>query len=535
MNNNLRGHLIKGTNPPFLVDLFRNIPKRKNLKRGPPATPYPLPQGALQGGPHMGSPPPGGPPYEGPSTGEAPPGGPPTGGPLPLQQGPEPEGPQDGGMSGGPPQQKGRNLIEKILGVPPYLIFRLPIGQPINIKGVYVTLIDANHCPGAVMFLFEGPGVGRSLHCGDFRYCPTMLQTLNPKPSPSSDPQTLNPNSPPQQQQQIDKIYLDTTYAEVKTSFPPQQDVLSAALQIATQEAGGSTNVRFLVGTYTIGKERIALHVARGCQLKIFVAPERRRAFRCLEFSPEDAALFTENPQDAQVDLVPMNVCGSTFPPRGNFRGIRQYLHTIGVSAATRVVAFVGTGWAAGAKKPFLKEEKISIYFLPYSEHSSCAELEEFVKALNPKEVIPTVTGNEEEDYNRLYYYFNNLECLRGLNMTKEKKEKFNFTAAAAAAAAGAAGAGAAGAAAATAAAGGGGGAAAATASSSFYHSKQKREGHNNSINQHQQQQQQQQQQQTAAAAAKKRPSLTQTTLTNFFSLSSKIQKKEEELILLSD
>ncbi len=34
---------------------------------------------------------------------------------------------------------------------------------------ITVTAIDANHCPGAIMFLFEGY-FGRILYTGDFRY-----------------------------------------------------------------------------------------------------------------------------------------------------------------------------------------------------------------------------------------------------------------------------------------------------------------------------------------------------------------------------
>lgn len=48
-------------------------------------------------------------------------------------------------------------LLKKDMGMPPEHIMPLPLDQPISIDGVTVTPIDANHCPGAVMFLFHVP------------------------------------------------------------------------------------------------------------------------------------------------------------------------------------------------------------------------------------------------------------------------------------------------------------------------------------------------------------------------------------------
>ena len=50
-----------------------------------------------------------------------------------------------------------------------------------------MTFLDANHCPGAAMILFEPPGRPPVLHSGDFRRalahhsltCPVLGRTLS--------------------------------------------------------------------------------------------------------------------------------------------------------------------------------------------------------------------------------------------------------------------------------------------------------------------------------------------------------------------
>lgn len=88
------------------------------------------------------------------------------------------------------------NLVINSLGVDPKYVKPLPMEVSTlipNSGGVKVTCIEANHCPGSCLFLFEGPrskwilketekngngkemevkGKGRDyryLHCGDFR------------------------------------------------------------------------------------------------------------------------------------------------------------------------------------------------------------------------------------------------------------------------------------------------------------------------------------------------------------------------------
>jgi L-ascorbate metabolism protein UlaG (beta-lactamase superfamily) len=66
--------------------------------------------------------------------------------------------------------------VQRKLGLPPERFHVLPMRTPVLVAGVRVTLVDANHCPGAVQILFHLPDGKRVLHCGDMRFHEDMKQ-----------------------------------------------------------------------------------------------------------------------------------------------------------------------------------------------------------------------------------------------------------------------------------------------------------------------------------------------------------------------
>ena len=78
-----------------------------------------------------------------------------------------------------------------------------------------MTLIGANHCPGAVMFVFKSPG-GNVLHTGDFRFRPQILDDI----------------SRAAEGQPIDYLHMDNTFATSEEEFPPQEQAFSRLIDL---------------------------------------------------------------------------------------------------------------------------------------------------------------------------------------------------------------------------------------------------------------------------------------------------------------
>ncbi|CAN4127942.1 unnamed protein product [Withania somnifera] len=251
----------------------------------------------------------------------------------------------------------------------------LPINQKINIAGIDVTCFDANHCPGSLIILFEPPNGKAVLHTGDFRFCEEMTR--------NSILQTSGVHS----------LILDTTYCDPQYDFPKQEAVIQFVIESIQAETFNSKTL-FLIGSYTIGKERLFVEVARALQKKVYIPASKLSILECLGFTREEMQLFTLNELESQIHVVPMWTIAS-------FKRLKHVSNQY-AGRYSLIVAFSPTGWSFGRGKKKSNGNRwqqgtIIRYEVPYSEHSSFSELKEFVKFVSPVNIIPSVNNHGPE------------------------------------------------------------------------------------------------------------------------------------------
>lgn len=139
------------------------------------------------------------------------------------------------------------------------LLKAIPLETPTVIelspgKEIRVTLFNANHCVGAVMFLIEGGG-SAVLYTGDIRSEPWWVNALTRQPVllPYVCSFGLEP------MQKLDSIYLDTTFVatgqdDLYAQFPSKAEGLRELLQKVAKYPQGTL---FYLDAWTFGYEDV--------------------------------------------------------------------------------------------------------------------------------------------------------------------------------------------------------------------------------------------------------------------------------------
>ena len=173
-------------------------------------------------------------------------------------------------------------LLTNVMGVKPSLVCAVALNDTVQVQtadgaNAFVTFLDANHCPGSATIHFrrrrgaddedartnteKRKGVETreeleendvvALHTGDFRAARCVRE----------DPKLhalIRDHGP------IGELYLDTTYCDPRWRFPDRKRACAAMAEIARAELRREPRTLFLVGSYSIGKERAVKAVARG-------------------------------------------------------------------------------------------------------------------------------------------------------------------------------------------------------------------------------------------------------------------------------
>lgn len=138
----------------------------------------------------------------------------------------------------------------------------IEIGQSLAVEDPYgdftVTAVDANHCPGAVMFLFEG-NFGNILHTGDCRLTPECLQNL---PEKYIGKKGKEPRCP------LDYIFLDCTFGQFRSKMPSRHTAVQQVINCIWKHPNAHT---VYLTCDLLGQEEILVQVSQTFGGKIYV------------------------------------------------------------------------------------------------------------------------------------------------------------------------------------------------------------------------------------------------------------------------
>ncbi|KAI0234710.1 5' exonuclease Apollo [Lamellibrachia satsuma] len=210
-----------------------------------------------------------------------------------------------------------------------------------------VTVINANHCPGAVMYLFDGD-FGRILYTGDFRYEPYMsIHTVLAGVT------------------NVDVLYLDNTYNCNACNFPTRSVAKTMVCDIIRSHPHDDV----VIGVRNLGKEDLLEYIAEKLQTWIAVTPAYYNTLSVLQ----RCNVFTTDMRATFIRAVPMHLVKRTT--------LRQW----NKNRPTIAILPTGLFFAEGSVR------STDLFVVPYSDHSSYSELEAFVEHVKPRLVVPIV------------------------------------------------------------------------------------------------------------------------------------------------
>lgn len=182
----------------------------------------------------------------------------------------------------------------------------LPLETPTSIelcpgREIQVTLFDANHCPGAVMFLVEGDKKA-ILYTGDIRSEPWFVNAISRNPNLIEYTSGIKT---------LDKIYLDTSFTE-KVPFQTKAQGIAELLRKVSQYPSDTI---FHLQAWTYGYEDVWLALSKALKSKIHVDDYKLRIYGSLKSKTPDSRFETDIHLTPESPALTGHTCGNTPHP----------------------------------------------------------------------------------------------------------------------------------------------------------------------------------------------------------------------------
>jgi DNA cross-link repair 1C protein len=163
------------------------------------------------------------------------------------------------------------------------LLKTIPLATPTVIdlapgKSIRVTLFDANHCVGAVMFLIEGDGKA-ILYTGDIRS--ELWWVNNIVREPVMLAYALQ-NGGKGSLKQLDCIYLDTTFASKDNPYKHFPSKLEGTQELLEKISKYPKDTVFYFDTWTSGYEDVWITLCNFLDCQVHVDEYRYKLYRAL-------------------------------------------------------------------------------------------------------------------------------------------------------------------------------------------------------------------------------------------------------------
>ncbi|KAG7087564.1 hypothetical protein E1B28_013519 [Marasmius oreades] len=279
------------------------------------------------------------------------------------------------------------------------LLKTCPMNLPFEVQyaegeEVVITAIDANHCPGSVMYLIEGPQ-GSILHTGDFRAEPWFLETI--KRNPFLQPYLASEDTPLQENELIktlEAIYLDTACVMQTHQVPSKESAISGLINLMRLYPPSTL---FFINAWTPGYEDILKAIARAFGSKVHLDRYKHNIYGHLRNDPLLASIGTSDPESTRFHACErFDRCHVVSVQQGEAstrtKDNRRVVYVNPVSSMTPEL------WAKyqsdtrarlNSVGAHLRDEECTCLLVPLSRHSPLPELRSFVSLFRPKRIIP--------------------------------------------------------------------------------------------------------------------------------------------------